>query len=99
VVENDGRFYLYYSMGGIEPERFELRVGISQNPAGPYTDASVTLRDCTTNRFTIDAFPFRDDGGQWCLFYTCNVPFAPDGERPGTAIKVDRRLNMTALAG
>src|ERR671916_2299074 len=29
VAEHRGRFYLYYSMGGKEEEKFELRVGIS----------------------------------------------------------------------
>jgi beta-xylosidase len=99
AVERDGRFYLYYSMGGVEPERFELRVGISEHPAGPYTDAGVALRDCTTNRFTIDAFPFRDDDGQWYLFYACNFPFTSGDQHPGTGINVDRLVDMVALAG
>jgi len=99
VTEKDGKFYLYYSMGGVEEERFELRVGISDHPAGPYIDGGVVLRDCATNRFTIDAFPFRDDDGQWYLFYACNFPYSTGDQHPGTGIKVDRLVDMTTLAG
>lgn len=98
VTEHDGRFYLYYSMGGVEPEKFELRVASSTRPEGPYQDAA-RLVDCETNRFTIDAFPFRDDDGQWYLFYARNFPTKGFGLHPGTALVVDRLENMTRLAG
>src|SRR5678815_3495506 len=32
VTENAGIFYLYYAMGGTEPEKFELRVATSIEP-------------------------------------------------------------------
>ena len=35
VTHHRGTFYLYYAMGGIEPEKFELRVATSQRPEGP----------------------------------------------------------------
>src|SRR3982750_46175 len=35
---HDGTFYLYYAMGGVEEERFELRVATSRAPEGPYAD-------------------------------------------------------------
>src|SRR6185312_6300590 len=38
ITEDDGKYYLYYSMGGIEPERFVLRVAVSARPEGPYLD-------------------------------------------------------------
>ena len=38
VTEQGGTFYLYYAMGGIEPEKFELRVATSRQPEGPYVD-------------------------------------------------------------
>src|SRR5512133_555387 len=34
AAENNGRFYLYYSVGGLEPEKFELRVAASDRPEG-----------------------------------------------------------------
>ncbi len=94
-----GRFYLYYAMGGVEPERFENRVATSLTPAGPYTDTGNVLVDCEKNRFTIDPFPFRDDDGQWYFFYSRNFTNAGPGEHPGTAIVADRLIGMTRLAG
>ena len=38
VIFNKGTFYLYYSMGGVETEKFELRVATSRQPEGPYVD-------------------------------------------------------------
>lgn len=99
ITEDHGKYYLYYSMGGIEPESFALRVGISARPEGPYLDAGVVLRDGKTNRFTIDPFPFRDDNGQWYFFYACNFPYESDGMHAGTGIVVDRLIDMTRLAG
>jgi arabinan endo-1,5-alpha-L-arabinosidase len=96
----EGKFYLYYSMGGVEPESFVLRVGVSQRPEGPYVDAGTVLRDCETNRFTIDPFPYRDDDGQWYLFYACNFPYASDGQHPGTGLKAAKlAADMTRLTG
>ncbi|MEY2429176.1 MAG: arabinan endo,5-alpha-L-arabinosidase [Verrucomicrobiota bacterium] len=96
---NEGTYYLYYSMGGIEPEKFELRVARSDKPEGPYLDAGQKLMDCETNRFTIDPFPFRDDDGQWYFFYSRNFTNAEPGMHPGTGIVVDRLAGMTRLAG
>lgn len=95
----DGRFYLYYCMGGVEPEKFELRVATCPAPTGPYVDTGRALVDCESNRFAIDPFPFRDDDGQWYLFYARNFTNAQPGLHPGTAIVVDRLLDMTRLAG
>jgi hypothetical protein len=99
AVEHGGKFYLYYCMGRPEQERFELRVATAEFPEGPYRDCGVTLVDCQTNRFTIDPFPFRDDDGQWYLFYACNFPFTTGDQHPGTGIMVDRLVDMTRLAG
>jgi len=99
VTENKGIYYLYYAMGGVEPEHFEIRVALSDHPQGPYFDSGVVLKDCQTNRFTIDPFPFRDDDGQWYLFYACNFPYDSQGFHPGTGIMVDRLVTMTKIAG
>jgi len=97
IAENQGRYYLYYAMGGIEPERFVIRVGISDKPQGPYSDSGVVLMDCESNRFTIDPYPFQDNDGQWYLFYSCNFPYESSGLHAGTGIVVDRLINMTRL--
>lgn len=99
ITEDRGKYYLYYAMGGIEPESFALRVAVSARPEGPYLDNGVALRDGNTNRFTIDPFPFRDDNGQWYMFYACNFPYESDGLHAGTGIVVDRLVDMIRLAG
>ena len=99
VTFSQGTFYLYYAMGGIETEKFELRVATSPRPEGPYVDTGHKLVDCESNRFTIDPFPLRDDDGQWYFFYARNFTNSAPGEHPGTAIVVDRLTDMTHLAG
>ena len=96
---HDGTFYLYYAMGGVEEEKFALRVATSATPEGPYTDTGTPLTDCTGNRFTIDPHPFRDVDGQWYLFYARNYPNTEGGFLPGTGLAVDRLVGMTKLAG
>jgi beta-xylosidase len=99
ITVNDGKCYLYYAMGGLEPEKFEIRIALSDRPEGPFTDNGQALVDCETNRFTIDPFPFRDDDGQWYFFYARNFTNSAPGEYPGTALVVDRLVDMTRLAG
>src|SRR5215469_294203 len=43
IAESDGTYYLYYAMGGVEPEHFVLRVATSAQPQGPFTDTGVIL--------------------------------------------------------
>ena len=97
AMAHKGKFYVYYAMGGVEPERFVNRVAMSDKPEGPYTDAGEV--DGETNRFTIDPFPFRDSGGQMYFFYACNFPFVTGDQHPGTGIKVDHLTDMRHLAG
>ena len=99
VAFHGGTFYLYYSMGGKEEEKFELRVATSRGPEGPYEDTGLKLLDCENNRFTIDAHPFRDADGRWYMFYARNFLDAEGGAHPGTALVVDRLVGMTKLAG
>lgn len=99
LAEHRGKFYLYYSMGRPDQERFEIRVGISAQAEGPFVDSGAVVTATQTNRFTIDPFPFRDRDGQWYLFYACNFPFTSDGFHAGTGIAVDRLVTMTRLAG
>ena len=99
ITVNGDKYYLYYAMGGLEPEKFELRVAISDSPEGPFKDNGEPLVDCEHNRFAIDPFPFRDDDGQWYMFYSRNFTNSAAGEHPGTALAVDRLIGMTRLAG
>ncbi len=99
VAYHGGMFFLYYSLGGKEEEKFELRVATSHKPQGPYSDTGVKLLDCGNNRFTIDPHPFRDADGQWYLFYARNFLDTEGGVHPGTALVVDKLLGMTKLAG
>jgi beta-xylosidase len=99
VAVRDGTFFLYYAMGGKEEEKFALRVATSGRPTGPFVDTGAPLVDCENNRFAIDAHPFRDDDGRWYLFYARNYPDTEGGAFPGTAVAVDRLVDMTKLAG
>jgi GH43 family beta-xylosidase len=99
LTSNNGKYCLYYATGGIEPEKFAIRVAMSDRPEGPYTDQGVQLTDCESNRFAIDPFPFRDDDGQWYFFYARNFTDFTSEIHPGTAVVVDRLLDMTRLAG
>jgi beta-xylosidase len=99
VVEHQGTFYLYYSVGTPGEERMALRVATSRAPEGPYTDTGTPLVECTNNRFAIDAHPVRDVDGQWYLFYARNYPNTEGGFRPGTGLAMDRLVGMTRLAG
>lgn len=95
----NGLYYLYYAMGGVEPEKFEIRVATSPMPEGPYVDDGTALVDCESNRFTIDPFPFKDDDGKWYFFYARNFTNYTAEVHAGTAIVVDRLIDMRRLAG
>ena len=99
-LATDGKkYYLYYCTGAVEPEHFALRVAVSDRPEGPYVDTGAPLVDGEKNHFTIDPFPFRDDDGQWYLYYARNFTNYTAEVHPGTALVVDRLVNMTQLAG
>lgn len=90
----DGRYYLYYSTG-VDDRFHRIRVAIGDRPEGPFRDAGRTLTP-DDDPFTIDAHPFRDDDGHWYLYYARDFL---DGDRPGTALVVDRMLDPMTLAG
>jgi len=93
VAVDGGTFYLYYSVG-VGDRSHRLRVAIADDPAGPFVDSGRLLTP--RERFAIDPHPFRDFDGQWYLYYARDVL---DGERVGTALAVDRLVDMTTLAG
>ncbi len=94
VAYRDGTFYMYYSSGGPEGEGHQLRVATASHPAGPFQESGPVLTP--DDPFTIDAHPFRDEDGQWYLYYSRDFL---EGERAGTGIVVDRLLDMQTLSG
>jgi beta-xylosidase len=98
VAFHEGRFYMYYSCGNApEGTDQKLRVAVADDPAGPFMDAGKIL--VPDQPFSIDAHPFRDQDGQWWLFYCVDFLEASHDHRVGTGIVVDRLTDMTTLAG
>jgi arabinan endo-1,5-alpha-L-arabinosidase len=97
----DGKFfYLYYSVNMHGEElKHRLRVARSTNPGGPYDDVGYLMERPEDCYFAIDAHAFRDDDGQWYLFYARDFVDTNDGYRAGTGLVVDRLIDMTKLAG
>lgn len=98
IAWSEGRFWLYYSVGR-EDKAHHLRVAVSDSPLGPYRDTGTRLTDPFTTPFAIDASPFRDDNGDWYMFYARDFLDTDGGARAGTALVVDRMAGMTKLAG
>jgi len=94
----DGRWFLYYSVGHGDAHH-QLRVAVSDSPAGPYADVGA-LTDLTQVPFAIDPHPFRDRDGKWYLFHARDfIDLADDGSRrAGTALVVHELETMTRLA-
>lgn len=85
VAERDGRFYMYYSAGGVEGEGHKLRVAIADAPVGPFVDVAGSL--VPDEPFSIDASPYRDPtSGEWYLFFAKDYFDDP----PGTGLAVAR---------
>lgn len=99
ITESQGKYYLYYAMGDGVPEHFVIRVATSDKPQGPYTDSGNVLKDSDGKRFMIDPYPFRDDDGNWYLFYSCAFPYETAEYHAGTGVEVERLVKMTALSG
>lgn len=98
VAYCDRKFYLYYSVGH-EDKNHQLRVATSDRPLGPYQDIGEPLVDPKSCPFAIDPHPFRDDDGQWYLFYARDFLDTEGDVKAGTALMVDRLVGMTKLAG
>lgn len=100
VVEAEGRWWLYYSVGH-EDKHHQLRVASSSNPQGPYIDEAglTSIEHCS---FAIDPHAFRDDDGQWYLFHARDfldeIDDRGDPARVGTALVVYPLESMTKLS-
>lgn len=97
VAYHDGAFYMYYSVGKGD-KAHHIRVAKSATAEGPYVDVGA-LTNLETCPFAIDAHPFRDDDGQWYLFYARDFLDSGPDARPGTALVVDKLRSMTELEG
>jgi beta-xylosidase len=95
---HDGTFYLYYHANG-NGKGFRVRVATSTNPEGPYRDTGTSLTDVTQNDFVIDSHAFRDEDGQWYLFYATDFTNSDATTFRGTALAMDRLIDMTRLEG
>src|SRR5204863_4948749 len=98
VAFAENKFWLYYSVGFAE-QNHQLRVATSDTPLGPFQDFGRALLDPARCSFAIDAHPFRDDDGQWYLFFAQDFLDCADGVRPGTALSVAPLKSMTELGG
>ena len=98
LAYHDGTFYLYYHPNG-NGHGFHIRVATSQTPEGPYTDTDHPMTDVRRNSFAIDSTTFRDDDGQWYMFYATDFYDSDATTFRGTALVVDRMKSMTGLAG
>jgi GH43 family beta-xylosidase len=91
VNYDNGKFYLYYSVG---PETtMEIRVAVSDRPDGGFVDSGHTL---TKEDFAIDAHVFVDDDGTKYLFYATDFL---DHTHIGTGTVVDRMADWFTLTG
>ncbi len=97
LAYHDGTFYLYYHPNG-NGHGFHIRVATSTMPEGPYTDTGRPMTDVRRNPFAIDATTFRDDDGQWYMYYATDFYDADATTFRGTALVVDRMKSMTELA-
>lgn len=91
VTYDNGRFYLYYSVG--DETNMHIRVAVAKRPAGPFEDSGHRL---TREPFAIDAHVFLDEDGRRHLFYATDFL---DHERIGTGTAMDCLLDPFTLAG
>ena len=98
IAYHEGTFFLYYHANG-NGRGFRVRVATSRTPEGPYRDTGQPLTDVAANPFAIDSHAFRDDDGQWTLFYATDFQDSDSGTFRGTALVADRLNSMTELEG
>jgi beta-xylosidase len=96
VATDNGTFYLYYSVGHGD-KNHQLRVATSDAPQGPYHDTGKSLLDAAQCPFAIDPHPFRDEDGQWYLFYARDFLDCSPAVRAGTGLMVAKMNSMLEL--
>lgn len=102
IIHDNGLFYMYVT-GAMKNEEGKgddrvrhIGVAMSQSPLGPFQLAEQPL----TNEWSIDAHPFKDDDGQFYMYYNVRNEFTkgPNGVI-GTGNVVDRMIDLTTLEG
>ena len=80
IVAAQGRYYLFFSANDVhEGEVGGIGVAVSKKPQGPYKDAlgKPLIQAIVNGAQPIDQFVFRDDDGQYYMYYGgwghCNV--------------------------
>ena len=91
VFYDNGKFYLYYSVGN--EEFMEIRVAVSNNPAGKYLDSGKKL---THEQFAIDAHVFVDEDNSRWMFYATDFL---NHSHIGTGTVRDRMISPFELEG
>lgn len=72
ILEKDGRYYLFFGANDVhEGEVGGIGVAVSDRPEGPYKDAlgRPLINEIVNGAQPIDQFVFRDDDGQYYMFY------------------------------
>ncbi len=90
VVYDNGKFYLYYSVG--DEVNMQMRVAVATQPAGPFVDSGQRL---THEKFAIDGHVLMDDGKRY-LFYATDFL---EHTHIGTGTVRDLMLDPFTLAG
>lgn len=86
IIEANDRFYLFFGANDVhEGEVGGIGVAVSDKPEGPYKDAlgKPLINEIVNGAQPIDQFVFRDDDGQFYMFYGgwghCNMcKLSPD---------------------
>lgn len=91
VFYDNGLFYLYYSVGN--EALMEIRVAVSDNPAGGFVDSGHKL---TNEEFAIDPHIFVDTNGERYLFYATDFL---EHTHIGTGTVVDKMIDEFTLEG
>ncbi|MDR1779616.1 MAG: glycoside hydrolase family 43 protein [Tannerella sp.] len=80
VLHKDGKYYLFFGANDVhEGEVGGIGVAIASKPEGPYKDAlgKPLINEIVNGAQPIDQFVFRDDDGQYYMYYGgwghCNV--------------------------
>jgi len=72
VIEKDGRYYFFFAANDVhQGEVGGIGVAVSNRPEGPYKDAlgRPLIQDIVNGAQPIDQFVFRDDDGQYYMYY------------------------------
>lgn len=72
IIEKDGRYYFFFAANDVhEGEVGGIGVAVSDRPEGPYKDllGKPLIQNIVNGAQPIDQFVFRDDDGQYYMYY------------------------------